>query len=75
MAFPFPVYNIAYPAAGFKSKTHVYCNAKNDYFPANVSGPEAFEKAGLFDILRISTRKGIAIYERKRAGKTRNNNA
>ena len=40
MAFPFSMLNIAYPAAGFKSKTHVYCNAKNDYFPANVSGPE-----------------------------------
>lgn len=26
MAFPFSVYNIAYPAAGFKSQTHVYCN-------------------------------------------------
>ena len=26
MAFPFYVYNIAYPAAGFKSQTHVYCN-------------------------------------------------
>jgi len=26
MAFPFNVYNIAYPAAGFKSQTYVYYN-------------------------------------------------
>ena len=26
MAFPFYVYNIAYPAAGFKNQTHVCCN-------------------------------------------------
>ncbi len=26
MAFPFSVYNIAYPAVVFKSQTHVYCN-------------------------------------------------
>lgn len=30
MAFPFHIYNIAYSAAGFKSKTCVFCNASQN---------------------------------------------